>query len=72
MFPQKIKKKKSYFVAQQVKDPASIVTASVRITAVACVQSLAQEFPHATTVAKKKKKKLNIALPYDPDVPLLN
>ena len=42
-------------MAQRVKDPA-FVTAMAPGTAVLWVQSLAQELPHALSVAKKKKK----------------
>ena len=40
-------------MVQQVKDP---VLSLVLVTAVAWVQSLAWELPHATGAAKKKKK----------------
>ena len=46
----------SSLVAQWVKDLA-FVTAMAWVTAMAQVQSLAQELPHATDMAKKKKKK---------------
>ena len=37
---------------------SGIVTAVVKVTTVPWVQAPALEFPHATSVAKKKKKKL--------------
>ena len=43
-------------MAQRVKDLA-LATASAKVEAVAWIQSLAREFPHALGVAKKRKKK---------------
>lgn len=43
-------------MAQQLKNPA-FVTAVALVTAVAWVQLLAQELPHAKGVAKKKMTK---------------
>ena len=42
-------------VAQQVKDP-ELVTAVAQVAAVPQVRSLTQEFPHVTSVAKKKER----------------
>ena len=41
-------------MAQRVKNPASIVTAVVQVTAEAQVQSLPLKIPHAVDAAKKK------------------
>ena len=41
-------------MAQRVKNPASIVTAVVQVTAGAQVQSLPLKIPHAVDAAKKK------------------
>ena len=46
-------------MAQQVKDLVAAVTAAAQVATVAWVPSLAPEFPHATGIAKRKKKKRN-------------
>ena len=43
----------SSLVAQQLS--IGVITPVAQVTAVVCVQSLAQEFPHAASVAKINK-----------------
>ena len=49
----------------RVKDPAV-----VQVTAVASVQSLAQELPHVICKIKKKKKKKAVWVTSCPDLPM--
>ena len=51
------KSQKEEFPGASVGSGSGVVTAVAQVTAVAWVRSLAQEFPHGTVMAKKKKER---------------